>query len=464
MTSDSLPTVLYDEQMNPYRVRRKLGHGGQGVVLEIEGGELAAKVVVPHNSAHRAELVRRYRRLTRRAVSERTRLVMPVTCLAPPFAGYVMRRIKNHLPLTRLLRAPKNKPFPEWYNQDTGGLRRRYLICASVARAFEHIHAEGLAYCDLSDANIFVPEDARYATVHLIDADNLSNPDQAQCLVLGTPRYMAPEIVKGIRQPDVLSDAYSLAVLIFQILRFGHPLLGDTVLAGPPESEEAALRGDLPYVEHPSDHSNSSSRLLPGESLLTSRMRALFDQAFVEGLEDRTRRPTPAQWEEACLLSADQLTGCNACNGDFLPKRTDPSALETQCPWCSAVIPLPATLLFIDQIADSAFDAPIKTQWTSLVLRGAKVSITNRHVLRNAPGEKGDTVVAELQMASNGVRRIRNMADMEITLCHAGKRKLLRTRESAAMADGDILEFGQPIGSDPSIIRRAKLWSPRISQ
>ena len=55
----------------------------------------------------------------------------------------------------------------------TGGLKRRMTILAKLARTLSDLHARGLAYGDLSPANIFVSENADYSEVWLIDCDNI---------------------------------------------------------------------------------------------------------------------------------------------------------------------------------------------------------------------------------------------------------------------------------------------------
>jgi serine/threonine protein kinase len=46
--------------------------------------------------------------------------------------------------------------------------------------------------------------------------------------VLGTPRFMAPEVVRREAAPSDQTDRYSLAVLLFYLLMGGHPLDGAT--------------------------------------------------------------------------------------------------------------------------------------------------------------------------------------------------------------------------------------------
>ena len=64
-----------------------------------------------------------------------------------------------------------------------------------------------------------------------------------------------------------LTDAHAFSVLAFQTLSLAHPLIGDAVNEGPPEREEEALAGRLPWIDHPTDGSNrASSGIRPASS------------------------------------------------------------------------------------------------------------------------------------------------------------------------------------------------------
>ena len=87
---------------------------------------------------------------------------------------------------------------------------------AELASAFHELHAKGLAYCDISWGNVFL--DPKSGEVLVCDNDNVDVDGAATATVLGTPRFMAPEIVRGEVGPSVRTDRFSLAVLLFQML------------------------------------------------------------------------------------------------------------------------------------------------------------------------------------------------------------------------------------------------------
>ena len=162
----------------------------------------------------------------------------------------------------------------------------------------------------------------------MIDIDNLYIAGRGNSAVLGTPRYIAPEIIRGDHTPDVLSDNYSLAVLLFELLRVGHPYISDDVLEGTPEDEERACSGEGEYVTE-----SNSTNMLPEEAVFTKKLSELFARCFVDGKKNRLSRPSPRAFEFALMEASNKIILCSHC-GAWHYARRDPSANKFLCPWC----------------------------------------------------------------------------------------------------------------------------------
>ena len=76
-------------------------------------------------------------------------------------------------------------------------------------------------------------------------------------------------MLSGAGVQDSLTDAFSFAVLAFQILVLAHPLIGDAVYRDPGRLEPLAFRGDLPWIDHPTNDGNRSSQGLDRGLVLT---------------------------------------------------------------------------------------------------------------------------------------------------------------------------------------------------
>lgn len=212
-----------------------------------------------------------------------------------------------------------------------------------LASAFLKLHARGLCYRDISFGNVFL--DPRTGDVRICDNDNVDLTGSGQGGVLGTPRFMAPEVVRGEAAPSAETDRFSLAVLLFYLLEGGHPLEGE---------REANIRClDLPamnrlygteplYIHDPQDATN---RPVPGihdnprvfHPLYPEALRELFLRSFTEGLRAPGRRVTETQWCKALLHARDALAYCTACGAQCFS--------QGPCCWsCARPLRLPPRL------------------------------------------------------------------------------------------------------------------------
>ena len=125
-------------------------------------------------------------------------------------------------------------------------------IGARVGAALAHAHAQGVIHRDLKPANVLV--NLASGQVKLADfgvareqAGNLTRTG----MTLGTPSYMAPELLAGAAATPA-SDAYALGVMLFELLTGRRPHEADTLgallqaTARQPPASLARLRPDLP--------------------------------------------------------------------------------------------------------------------------------------------------------------------------------------------------------------------------
>ena len=312
-----------------YRLGRELGRGGQGAVFAVEGERLAVKLLC--GGPHLRELLRDQLAMVARLPLEGLAVAQPIDQLRPPHVGYVMELFTGMAPLRSLLRPPKGVgSVTKWY-LDGGGLGRRLRLLAHIAQAISALHGRALVYTDLSPNNVFVSESASDCEVRLIDVDNL-HVTTATGRSVYTPRYGAPEVVRGTGLPSTLADAHAFAVLAFETLALAHPLLGDAVRDGEPELEDRALAGELPWIDAPDDDGNQSSDGIPRGFVLSSILQRDFQTAFGPGLSNPDERPGMATWGEHLHVAADQTIICPSCRGSYFVNRDD-------CPWCGQARP-----------------------------------------------------------------------------------------------------------------------------
>ncbi|GAB2845439.1 protein kinase domain-containing protein [Lentzea nigeriaca] len=314
---------MRDELQNEFVLQERIGSGGQGEVWSLEGGRAAAKFLRSADSAARDELRARLRQIARTDLHGIPLATPQALIDGPP--GYIMELLEDMVSLGSLFTFPKTGDHRAWY-RDTGGLRRRLVVLANMADALHRLHSKAMAYCDLSPANVLVPRSAAYDHIWLIDPDNLSAESDRSAHSLHTRGFGAPEVVRGERANDTLSDLFSLALIVFRVLVNNHPFDGDAVRYDSALADKA-YSGGLPWIYHPTDHRNKLSKGMSRDLVLTGALKRLAGQAFEAGLDDPAKRPTAAEWRDQLLRAADFTYLCSGCGNTAY-------AFDRTCSWC----------------------------------------------------------------------------------------------------------------------------------
>ncbi|MGV8027436.1 MAG: protein kinase [Anaerolineaceae bacterium] len=321
-----------------YRLSRQAGWGAQGVVYGESTGKYMVKFYYPSGcQSIDDDIIERLRFI--KAIKTPKNFVAVVDLIKSPYPGYIMDKVIGHKSLNSYLIPDKNLSFPEWYRKL--GLFGRMFVGYVIAKAFSELEKSNLSYCDISGNNILIKIDNKSASVRMIDVDNIYIAGKGKSVVLGTPRYIAPEVISRQRNPDVLSDNYSLAVILFELLRVGHPYISDDVLDGTPEDEEAALAGKTDYVTD-----ENSTNMLPEDIVFTDKLKELFRRCFVDGKKNRMSRPSATEFEYALLEASNKLIKCPSCGAWHYPRKN--GKVYEGCPWCDGPSRPKAMLNFYD--------------------------------------------------------------------------------------------------------------------
>ncbi|MEV6284047.1 serine/threonine-protein kinase [Kribbella sp. NPDC051770] len=178
-----------EERIGPYRLIRRLGQGGMGVVYLAEGPqkrEVALKVLrshVAHDPTARARLEREA--TTLRRIDH------------PGVAGVLDYDLQGDRPylVTRFI---PGRPLDEQVD-DRGPLTpQRWLpLAGCLAESLQAIHAAGVIHRDLKPGNVMMfngkPVMIDFGIAQAADDLRLTQTG----LVIGTPGYLAPELIEG---------------------------------------------------------------------------------------------------------------------------------------------------------------------------------------------------------------------------------------------------------------------------
>ncbi|WP_348687861.1 protein kinase domain-containing protein [Aeromonas bestiarum] len=361
--------VVQDTKGASYELTQEISRGGQGVVYRTTFPQTLVKGFINHDPLARQRWHNHIAWLLRQDLSD-LKLARPLALLAEPRFGYVMELMDGLVPLDSLLNSfidAGEASVTDYLRQ--GGLRRRIRILSQLARTLNQLHARGMLYGDLSPSNIFVSDDPVYAETWLIDCDNISLTAQ-HALTLHTVDYGAPEVVRGEAQLSSLTDIWSFAVIAWQLLTHNHPFKGELVSNGPPEMEEAAMRGECPWINDAQDDANHCFVNLPPELIAHSVLPALFARCFEQGLLEPCERPGMAEWLEALSAVDECLFTCDGCGGSTLLAAEAESAAEAVCFYCDRPAD-PLLVRFSEYVAQPQDDSNLDAE--SLIATGRSV-------------------------------------------------------------------------------------------
>jgi serine/threonine protein kinase len=188
-------------KIGAYRVTGVLGKGGSATVYRATDGrtEVAIKVLVAPNPRFAREA-----KLARRIAS---RHVVPVLDIGPDYLVLPLyaRTLAQVIPLS----------LPETIR-----------IGAQVARGLDALHEARILHRDVKPSNVLLDDhgDAALADFGLARGDD-STQLTGDGQLMGTPHYLAPELIEG-RPASAASDVYALGCVLYECLTGGPPFAG----------------------------------------------------------------------------------------------------------------------------------------------------------------------------------------------------------------------------------------------
>ena len=232
--------VFMDEKGYVHRIDivNIVGTGAQGAVYRGENKNILIKINQTKEENYLGKKIDKIKSLN---LPKNLNFTLPIAKLNIPnknYEGYIMRMMEDMKPISHLMKNSfKNiEECYDYYNQETGGLRRRLEILKKIAYNLYYLHSRGIVYGDISSNNIFISMDSKYTEVWFIDCDNIDYSYDID-YTIGTDGFCSPEIRKvlapynmGKQTNTIENDIYAFANLAFNVLFLADPFRGSILL------------------------------------------------------------------------------------------------------------------------------------------------------------------------------------------------------------------------------------------
>jgi non-specific serine/threonine protein kinase len=243
-----LPGTGDPERLGRYRILHRLGQGGMGIVYAAEDTSLGRKVAVKTIAEPDESARKRFRREARAAAGVNHPNVCQVYEIGED-AGqlFIAMELLEGEPLAeRLTRGPLS-------------VAEALALAQGMLAALQALHETGTLHRDLKPSNTFLTPHGvklldfglarplpRELTQSLQAGTELTRPG----LLIGTPRYMAPEQVLG-HETDARTDLFATGAILYEAIAGRPAFLGSSaveVLSATLHEEPPALAGDAAVV------------------------------------------------------------------------------------------------------------------------------------------------------------------------------------------------------------------------
>jgi tRNA A-37 threonylcarbamoyl transferase component Bud32 len=244
---------LAGQKLDKYDMLEEVGHGGMAVVYRGRDTILDREVAVKVLHAHLADREESRRRLEREA---KTVAKLHHDNIVEIFDSSDPARARDSYIVCEFIHGVTLRDWIDdrWVPRPALAAMIAHRLCLPL----EHAHSLGIVHRDIKPENVMIRQDGclklmDFGIAQILDTQRLTTTGQ----LLGSPAYMAPELING-KPVDNRIDIFALGVLLFQLATGELPFAGrnpaqvlQRILEGdykPPSSLNSKVDEDLEAV------------------------------------------------------------------------------------------------------------------------------------------------------------------------------------------------------------------------
>jgi serine/threonine protein kinase len=216
------------EALGKYKIESKLGQGAMGCVYKAwHPGfhDYVSLKTIQDTRLENAQLLERFKREGRAlAKLKHQNIVQIYDADQADGVHFIVMEYMNGGSLDRIIEMRDHRPL---------AMRLGYIVPA--CHALSYAHRRGLFHRDIKPANIMLHNDGNEEVVKVVDfgiarlvdlSDKQDFSISQTSLLVGSPAYMAPELLTGSCRANERTDIWALGVTLFELLSFERPFQG----------------------------------------------------------------------------------------------------------------------------------------------------------------------------------------------------------------------------------------------
>jgi eukaryotic-like serine/threonine-protein kinase len=114
--------------------------------------------------------------------------------------------------------------------RDAMPLSKKIGFMSQICSALDYAHKHGVIHRDIKPGNIMLTKDGTVKVVDFGIARLVDTSKTQTGLMIGTPAYMSPQLLRGERA-DERADIWALGVMLYEMIAYQRPFLGDNPAA-----------------------------------------------------------------------------------------------------------------------------------------------------------------------------------------------------------------------------------------
>jgi tetratricopeptide (TPR) repeat protein len=213
--------VFESFQGGRYKVTKKLGEGGKGIVFKAEDTRLGRTVAIKviKGEGLDQESFARFEQEARATASLSHPNIVAIYDIG--------RQGESHYLVLEFVEGPNLGGFIRSQPEARCDVAAILRIGSQVCQALEYAHSRGILHRDIKPENIMITSSGSPKLMDFGLARALGGPNLTQRgMIVGTPTYLPPEQALG-KHSDARSDLYSLGCVLYEMVTGKPPFRGD---------------------------------------------------------------------------------------------------------------------------------------------------------------------------------------------------------------------------------------------